>query len=82
MRQHLVIILFGLAAIGLGVYEFYDLAQMEKQGGSRRVHSVIKLIYEATGKLGVLGVFGVAGLVMVGFGAFNIARRPRDAQTA
>lgn len=82
MRQHLVIILFGLAAIGLGVYEFYDLAQMEMQGGSRRVHSVIKLIYENTGKLGVLGIFGAAGLVMVGFGAFKIARRPRNEQAA
>lgn len=82
MRQHLVIILFGLAAIGLGVYEYYDLAQMEMQGGTRRVHSVIKLLYESMGKLGVLGVFGVAGLVMVGFGAFKIARRPRVEQAA
>jgi hypothetical protein len=82
MRQHLVIILFGLAAIGLGIYEYYDLAQMELQGGSRRVHSVIKLLYEGMGKLGVLGVFGAVGLVMVGFGAFKIARRPRDEQAA
>jgi hypothetical protein len=82
MRQHLVIILFGLAAIGLGVYEYYDLAQMEMQGGTRRVHTVIKLLYETLGKAGVLGVFGITGLVMVGFGAFKIARRPRNEQAA
>jgi hypothetical protein len=82
MRQHLVIILFGLAAIGLGVYEFYDLAQMEAQGGSRRVHSVIKLVYENLGKTGVLGVFGGVGLIMVAFGAFKMARRSRDEQAA
>lgn len=78
MRQNLFIVLFGLAAIGLGVYEFYDLAAMETQGGTRRVHSVIKLLYENMGKFGVLGFFGITGLVMVGFGAFRIARRPRD----
>jgi hypothetical protein len=79
MRQHLFIILFGLGAIGLGVYEYYDLAQMEMQGGTRRVHSVIKLLYETLGKL---GVFGIVGLIMVGFGAVKIARRPRDDQQA
>jgi hypothetical protein len=78
MRPHLVMILFGLAAIALGVYEYYDLAQMETQGGSRRVHSVIKLVYENLGKNGVLGVFGGAGLVIVGFGLFKMARRRRD----
>jgi len=82
MRQHLVVILIGLAAIGLGVYEYYDLAQMEMTGGTRRVHTVIKLLYESMGKLGVLGVFGIAGLVIIGFGAVRIARRPRDDQQA
>ena len=82
MRQHLVIILVGLAAIGLGVWEYYDLAQMEAQGGSRRVHSVIKLVYENLGKNGVLGVFGGAGLVIIGFGVVRMLRRSRGEQAA
>lgn len=82
MRQHLVVILIGLAAIGIGVYEYYDLAQMEMMGGTRRVHTVIKLLYDAMGKLGVLGAFGIAGLVIIGFGAVRIARRPRDGHAA
>lgn len=82
MRQNLVIILFGLAAIALGVYEYYDLAQMEAQGGSRRVHSLIKLVYDMAGKTGVLGVLGGAGLVITGFGVFKLARRTRNEQAA
>jgi hypothetical protein len=46
------------------------------------VHSVIKLIYENLGKTGVLGIFGGVGVIMLGFGAFKIARRPRDEQAA
>ena len=82
MRQNLVLILFGLAAIGLGVYEFYDLAAMETQGGSRKVHTVIKLAYDAGGKYAVLGFFGVVGLGCLAFAGLKMARRPRDAQAA
>lgn len=83
MRQNLVLILFGLAAIVVGVYEFYDLAAMETQGGTRKVHTVIKLAYEAGGKYGVLGMFGLAGVAILGFAGFRLARRPRGTtQTA
>jgi hypothetical protein len=82
MRQNLVIVLFGLAAIALGVYEFYDLMALEAQGGTRRVHSVIKLIYETAGKYGVLGIFAGVGAIMVVFGAVRMIRKPRDQQTA
>ena len=83
MRQNLVFILFGLAALAVGVYEFFDLVAMEAQGGSRQVHTVVKLAYEAGGKYAVLGLFGVVGLGFLGVAAFKIARRPRgDVQAA
>lgn len=83
MRQNLVLILFGFAAIAVGVYEFYDLAAFEAQGGTRKVHTVIKLAYEAGGKYGVLGLFGVVGLGCIAFAGVRLARRPRgDAQAA
>jgi hypothetical protein len=82
MRQNLVIVLFGLAAIGLGVYEFYDLAAMEVEGGTRRVHSLIKLVYEAGGKFAVLGVLGGVGAVMTIFGGVKMLKKPRNEQAA
>ena len=82
MRQNIVIVLFGLAAIGLGVYEFYDLAAMEAEGGTRRVHSLIKLVYEAGGKHAVLGVLAGVGAVLAIFGGVRILRKPRGAQAA
>jgi len=83
MRQNLVLIIFGLAAIAVGVYEFYDLAAMETQGGTRKVHTVVKLAYETGGTYGVLGLFGLVGVACLGFAGFRLARRPRgDAQTA
>ena len=55
MRQNLVLILFGLAAIGLGVYEFYeplilgtwDEAKQEMAGG---------VLQTGAGMLGLLSV--------------------------
>jgi len=83
MRQNLVLILFGIAAIGLGVYEFYDLAAMEAQGGTRQVHTVIKLAYDVGGKYAVLGVFGLVGVVCLAVAGLKLARRPRgQAQAA
>lgn len=82
MRQHLFIILFGLAAIALGVYEFYDLAAMETQGGTRRVHSVIKLLYETMGKWGVLGFFGIVGTICVAYAGAKLVKKPRNEQAA
>ena len=82
MRQNLVLVLFGLAAIGLGVYEFYDLAAMEAEGGTRRVHSLIKLVYEAGGKFAVLGVLAGVGAVVAIFGGVKILKKPRGEQAA
>lgn len=82
MRQNLFIVLFGLAAIGLGVYEFYDLAAMETEGGTRRVHSLIKLVYEAGGKFAVLGILAGVGAVMAVFGGVKMLKKPRDEQAA
>lgn len=82
MRQNIVLVLFGLAVIGLGVYEFYDLGAMEAEHGTRRVHSLIKLVYEAGGKFAVLGVLGGIGAVMTIFGGVKMLRKPRDVQAA
>jgi len=78
MRQHLFVILFGLAAIAIGVYEYYDLAAFETHGGTRRVHTVIKLLYETLGKWGVLGFFGVVGAVCLAHAGVKLARRSRN----
>lgn len=82
MRQNIFIVLFGLAAIGLGVYEFYDLAALEAEGGTRRVHSLIKLVYEAGGKVAVLGILAGVGAVMAIFGGVKMLRKPRNEQAA
>lgn len=81
MRQFLVLIIFGVGAIA--VYEYYDLLALETQGGSRKVHTIIKLLYEIGGKWSVLGVFVVAGVAALGYAGFKLARKPRgDAQAA
>lgn len=82
MRPLLFIALAGIAAIGLGVWEYLDLAAMEAQGGTRKVHAAIKLIYENLGKTGVLGVFGAAGILCLGFAGVKLLRKPRAGQTA
>ena len=82
MRQNLILVLFGLAAIGLGIYEFYDLGAMEAEGGTRRVHSLIKLVYEAGGKFAVLGVLGGVGALIAIFGGVKMLRKPRNEQAA
>jgi len=82
MRQNIVLVLFGLAVIGLGVYEFFDLAAMEAQGGTRRVHTLIKLAYEAGGKFTVLGVLGGVGALMALVGGVKMLKKPGGAQAA
>ena len=82
MRQNIVLVLFGLAVIGLGVYEFYDLAAMETQGGTRRVHSLVKLAYEAGGKFAVLGVLGGVGAIMALVGGAKMLKKRGVAQAA
>jgi len=83
MRQSLVLILFGLGAIGVGVYEYYDLLALETEGGTRKVHALIKLVYEAGGRYAVLGFFGLVGAACLGAAGIKLVRRPRgEAQTA
>lgn len=82
MRQNIVLVLFGIAVIGLGVYEFYDLAAMETEGGTRRVHTLIKLAYEAGGKFAVLGVLGGVGAVMALLGGVKMLRKRGGEQAA
>lgn len=82
MRQSIAIVLFGLAAIGLGIYEFYDLAAMEAEGGTRRVHSLVKLAYEAGGKYAVLGILAGVGAVMAVFGGVKMLKKSRGEQAA
>jgi hypothetical protein len=83
MRNNLLVILFGLGAIGLGIYEYYDLLALETQGGTRKVHVIIKLLYETLGKLGVLGFFGAVGAICAGVGIVKLVRGTRqDAQAA
>lgn len=82
MRQNIVLVLFGLAVIGLGVYEFYDLAAMETQGGTRRVHSLIKLAYETGGKFAVLGILGGAGALMALVGGAKMLKKRGAEQAA
>ena len=83
MRQFLVLIAVGIGAIAIGIYEYYDLLAFETRGGSRKVHTVIKLLYEIGGKWSVLGFFVAAGVAALGYAGFKLARKPRDgAQTA
>lgn len=82
MRRYLFVILFGLAAIAIGVYEYYDLAEFELHGGTRRVHTVIKLLYETLGKWGVLGFFSIVGAVCLAHAGVKLVRKPRDEQAA
>ena len=82
MRRHLFVILFGLAAIAIGVYEYYDLAAFEIQGGTRRVHTVIKLLYETLGKWGVFGFFCIVGAACLAHVGVKLVRKPRDEQAA
>ena len=78
MRQLLFPLIFGIAAIALGICEYYDLLALETQGGTRKVHTVIKLLYETAGKWGVLGFFVAVGTIALGYVGVRLVRRPRD----
>ena len=80
MRRLLFPILFGIAAIG--IYEYYDLLALETQGGSRKVHVVVKLLYEAVGKWGVLVFFAGVGVVALGYVVGKLVCKPRGATQA
>lgn len=83
MRQILFPVIFGIAAIAVGIHEYYDLLALETQGGTRKVHIVIKLLYDGVGKWGVLCFFVVAGIAALGYAGFKLMRKPRgDTQAA
>ena len=80
MGKSLIIVLIGVGCIALGVYEYYDLMALETQGGTRRVHTLIKLLYEIGGKNAVLGGLGGLGVVILFFAGVTL--RKQRARTA
>ncbi len=82
MGKTILLALLGVGLIGFGVYEYYDLMLLETQGGSRKVHSLIKLLYEMGGKWAVAGTLGAIGLGMVVYAVATIGRRRHATQPA
>lgn len=80
MGKTILLALLGVGLIGFGVYEYYDLMLLETQGGSRKVHSLIKLLYEMGGKWAVAGTLGAVGLGMVVYAVATIGKRRNATQ--
>ncbi len=61
-------VFFALMAIMIpltGYWIDHDIARMESQGGTQRVHILIALAYQFTGRKGVAVIFGLACLLSV-----------------
>jgi hypothetical protein len=52
--SNLVIAVLMLAGAG---WMYYDLTKLEAEGGTRRVRSIVKAVYELGGKWAVVGIF-------------------------
>jgi hypothetical protein len=63
----------GAFLAGFGWYEYQSLAEMEETGGTRRVHTLVHMMYSIGGKPAVLGMF----LVFAGFAVFNGVQKLR-----
>ena len=74
-KNGLIGILFGLVVIGVGYWMYADLAAFEVKGGTMRVHSVVKLLYEMGGKFMVLGVISGVGALIAGAGVYGLLKR-------
>ena len=49
-----IFILIGIFFIGFGAYMFADLAQLEQQGGERKLMWIFAILFNAFGKWGVM----------------------------
>jgi hypothetical protein len=58
-------VLWGLGCEGLAAYLYFDLTQFETQGGTKRMNVVISLVYNMTGKWGVVGLFAAFGIFLI-----------------
>lgn len=60
-------LLFSILSGGIGFYYYYTITTLEAMGGSIRVHSLIKLAYNTTGKWGIVILFAtmsVGGIIV------------------
>ena len=55
----------GAFLAGFGFYEYSDLAAMEASGGTRKVNTLVHMMYSLGGKLAVLGLFLLIAVFLV-----------------
>ena len=70
----------GLVAIAAGIYLYWDLANWEREGGTRLMNSLISLIYHLMGKTGVLVTCELAGIVLITVGVLNHRKQSKQRQ--
>jgi hypothetical protein len=75
-------VILGLIVMGVGYWFFADLAALEVKGGSMKVHSLVKLLYEMGGKYLVLGVVSGVGALIAGFGLRSLLKRETPVQVS
>ena len=66
---------WGVLALALAVYSYYDLTKFEQEGGWRRMKWLLALAYNTLGKWGVVGLLVVLGVVLVGYGVLRKTRK-------
>lgn len=59
---------FGLFMIGISVFLYYFFTDMETNGGSRRIHWLVAVLYNIGGKWITCSVFGLIGVLLIGLG--------------
>jgi hypothetical protein len=70
------LLLWGAAMLGFAVWMYYDLTSFETVGGTKRMNSILALLYNILGKWGVVGFFGIIG---VGMAAVGVKQKLSDA---
>jgi uncharacterized membrane protein len=72
-------VLLGLGFAAFSVFIYQDLAKWEQTGGTKRMNSLLILIYNLGGKTAVAGLFVAFALLLV-FGGINTWRKNRQSQ--
>ena len=67
-------LLLALFFIGAGIWIYVDLAALEADGGERRVHWVMALLYRSFGKWGAVALPFLMGIGFLGGGIFKLAK--------